>query len=44
MDQLLGQARHSVELTQNAGDTMQQIRDGAEKVVQAIGQFAHLKN
>jgi len=44
MDQLLGQARDSVELTQNAGDTMQQIRDGAEKVVQAIGQFAHLKN
>ncbi|MFN4237761.1 MAG: methyl-accepting chemotaxis protein [Vogesella sp.] len=44
MDQLLDQARHSVELTQGAGDTMQQIRDGAEKVVQAIGQFAHLKN
>jgi methyl-accepting chemotaxis protein len=44
MDQLLGQARHSVELTQNAGDTMQQIRDGAEKVVQAISQFSHLKN
>ena len=43
MDQLLEQARGSVALTQGAGDTMQQIREGAEKVVHAIGQFAHLK-
>jgi len=43
MDQLLVQARDSVQLTQGAGETMLHIREGAEKVVEAIGQFAYLK-
>jgi methyl-accepting chemotaxis protein len=44
MDQILLQARDNVTLTQRTGDTMQQISDGAEKVVAAISQFTHLKN
>lgn len=43
MEQLLSQARESVHNTQAAGDTMQEIREGAKKVVQAISQFAHMK-
>lgn len=43
MDSILEQARDSVELTQSAGEVINQIRDGAEKVVSAIGKFAHLK-
>lgn len=43
MDQLLVQARDSVQLTQGAGETMLHIREGAEKVVEAIGQLAYLK-
>lgn len=43
MAQLLSQAEQSVSHTRAAGDTMQEIREGALKVVQAISQFAHLK-
>ena len=42
MDDILSQARSSVELTQGAGDTITQIRGGVQKVVDAIGKFAHL--
>ncbi|CAG8998661.1 MAG: Biofilm dispersion protein BdlA [Candidatus Celerinatantimonas neptuna] len=43
MDGLLPQVDKSVELTQQAGTTMQQINEHAESVVQAIGQFAHIQ-
>lgn len=43
MDGLLPQVDKSVELTQQAGTTMQQINEHAESVVQAIGQFAHMQ-
>ncbi|MDC7699514.1 methyl-accepting chemotaxis protein [Vogesella indigofera] len=44
MAQILQQAQHSVTLTQRAGSTIAQIRDGAHAVVEAIGRFTHLKS
>ncbi|MDC7714933.1 PAS domain-containing methyl-accepting chemotaxis protein [Vogesella sp. LYT5W] len=44
MAQILQQAQHSVTLTQRAGSTIEQIRDGAHAVVEAIGRFTHLKS
>ncbi|MBP7581617.1 MAG: chemotaxis protein, partial [Vogesella sp.] len=39
MAQIMAQANDSVSKTQSAGDSMQQIREGAEKVVSAIEQL-----
>ncbi len=39
MAQIMAQANDSVSKTQSAGDSMQQIREGAEKVVAAIEQL-----
>nr|WP_199068047.1 PAS domain-containing methyl-accepting chemotaxis protein [Chromobacterium sp. ASV5] len=43
MAQLLQRAHDSVEQSQQAGDTMGQIHQGAQKVVDAIGKFADMK-
>lgn len=43
MDQLLTQAQRSVALIREAGNTINQIRTGAQEVVDAIGCFANLK-
>lgn len=44
MQGLLQQAQQSVNMVQAAGDTIGQIRDGAESVVDAVNQLAQMKH
>lgn len=44
MQELLQQAQQSVNLVQTAGDTISQIRDGAESVVGAVNQLTQVKH
>lgn len=44
MQELLQQAQHSVAMVRAAGDTIGQIRDGAESVVGAVNQLTQIKH